>query len=121
MAETGYFDLFVLLVVEKTSGVCHKKPLQLPTLGFGHRFAVSAEVHRCGRLALFLLIKGPAPNANLLQQQLQDNRIRTKAYKKTYNDLNNLSLQQTIKLQNNDCAIWVVKFRRDGKFMATGG
>ena len=47
--------------------------------------------------------------------------IKSKLTKKTYNDLNNLSLQQTIKLQNNECAIWVVKFRKDGKFMATGG
>lgn len=52
---------------------------------------------------------------------MAENRIRTKLYKKTYNDLSNLTLQQTIKLQNNNCAIWVIKFRRDGKFMATGG
>lgn len=51
----------------------------------------------------------------------QDTRIRSKLIKKTYNDLNNLTLQQVIKLQSNDCATWVVKFRKDGKFMATGG
>lgn len=50
-----------------------------------------------------------------------DSRIRSKLYKKTYNDLSNLTLQQVIKLQSNECAIWVVKFRKDGKFMATGG
>mmetsp|Transcript_34675 Transcript_34675/g.53133 ORF Transcript_34675/g.53133 Transcript_34675/m.53133 type:complete len:90 (+) Transcript_34675:981-1250(+) len=55
------------------------------------------------------------------EETLSKLRVKSTLYKKTYHDFNNLSLQQTIKLQNSDSTIWVVKFRRDGRFMATGG
>ncbi|CDW78911.1 wd repeat-containing protein [Stylonychia lemnae] len=44
---------------------------------------------------------------------------RTKLQNKTYHELNNLIQVQEIKCGND--AIWVIKFRSDGLYMATGG
>lgn len=44
---------------------------------------------------------------------------KTKLMNKTYTELNNLTSVQEIKCGNN--AIWCIKFRGDGLYLATGG
>jgi len=44
---------------------------------------------------------------------------KTKLIKKSYTELNNLVPVQEIKCGSD--AVWVIKFRIDGAFMATGG
>ena len=44
---------------------------------------------------------------------------KTKLIKKKYTELNNLVVAQEIKCGND--AIWVIKFRQDGLFVAIGG
>lgn len=44
---------------------------------------------------------------------------KTKLIKKKYTELNNLVVAQELQCGND--AIWVIKFRQDGLFVAVGG
>ena len=50
----------------------------------------------------------------------QKKKIPTRLFGKQYGDLEDLSRIHTLQTTDGG-AVWVIKFRKDGKFFATGG